>query len=333
MGSSYSFKAYIIVVSILLLSGCVDLFPPATGTFGFSGYGTGIKVHSFDFSSDKVYSGQPSLLTLEMQNRGAIGIEEDIYVYLYGLSRGENEWFDDLSDIGLSGASMAAGDPRVLIIDSLMAPIKSLDADGESAQITWVLDAPNDLPEGQVFKFSAGTRVCYPYSTTSIAKIEVLDEEEYLSRDRDGTLRKHAIRIDTTAGPLDVVMTTDQPMMLSDDTDELTLRVKIVDRGGGTIITQDCSDVFEWEDNVLDLFALHDKVSVTLDNKECDLELKELYFRVSGSGPPTADFPVTCNIPSLDVPMRILDLKMRFEYNYFIDKSTVISVEGLGEEE
>ncbi len=331
MDSSHSFKACIIVASILLLSGCVGLFPPATGTFGFSGYGTGIKVHSFDFSSDKVYSGQPSLLTLEMQNRGAIGVEDDIYVYLYGLSRGENEWFDDLSDISLSGARMAAGDPRVLIVDSLMAPIKSLDAGGEYAQITWVLDAPNDLPEEQVFKYSAGTRVCYPYSTTSIAKIEVLDEEEYLYRDREGTLKRHAITIDTTAGPLDVVMTTDQPVMLS-DTDELTLRVKIVDRGGGTITAEDCSDAFDWEDKALDLFTLHDKVSVTLGNRECDLGLRDLYFRVSGSGSPTADFPVTCNIPSLDVPMRILDLKMRFEYNYFIDESAVISVEGLWEE-
>ncbi|MCK5373532.1 MAG: hypothetical protein KAJ20_04290, partial [Candidatus Aenigmarchaeota archaeon] len=287
--------------------------------------------HSFDFSRDKTYSGQPSLLTLDMQNLGAIGIEDDIYIYLYGLSSGKNEWFDDLSDISLSGASMAAGDPRVLIIDSLMAPIKSLDANGESAQIIWVLDAPNDLPEGQVFKYSAGARVCYPYSTTSIAKIEVLDEEEYLSRDRDGMLNRHDIKIDTTAGPLDVVMTTNQPVMLS-DTGNLTLRVKIVDRGGGTITTLDCSNAFDWEDNALDLFALHDKVSVTLDNKECDLGLKDLYFRVSGSGPPTADFPVVCNVPSLNVPMRILDLKMRFEYNYFIDKSAVISVEGLGEE-
>ncbi len=331
MGFSHSFKACIIVTFIILLSGCVVPSTSSSGTSSFSGYGTGIKVHSFDFSSNKVYSGQPSLLTLEMQNLGAMSIEDDIYVYLYGLSRGENEWFDDLSDISLSGATMAAGDPRVLIIDSLMAPIKSLDANGESAQITWVLDAPNDLPEEQIFKYSAGARVCYPYSTTSIAKIEVLDEEEYLSRDRDGTLKKQAIRIDTTASPLDIMMITDQPAILS-DTDEITLRIKIIDRGGGTITTLDCSNAFNWEDNALDLFALHDKVSVTLDNKECDLGLHDLYFRISDSGPPIADFSVTCNIPSLDVPMRILDLKMRFEYNYFIDESAVISVEGLGEE-
>ena len=331
MSLSHYFKLYLIIASIVLFSGCVDPSTSGSGTSGFSGYDTGIKVYSFDFSRDKAYSGQPSLLTLDMQNLGAIGIEDDIYIYLYGLSSGKNEWFDDLSDISLSGASMAAGDPRVLIIDSLMAPIKSLDANGESAQIIWVLDAPNDLPEGQVFKYSAGARVCYPYSTTSIAKIEVLDEEEYLSRDRDGMLKKHTIMIDTTAGPLDVVMTTNQPVMLS-DTGNLTLRVKIVDRGGGTITTLNCSNAFDWEDNALDLFALHDKVSVTLDNRECDIGLRDLYFRVSGSGPPTADFPVVCNIPSLNVPMRILDLKMRFEYNYFIDKSTVISVEGLGEE-
>ncbi len=159
----------------------------------------------------------------------------------------------------------------------------------------------------------------------------MLDEEEYLSRDREGTLKKHAIIIDTTAGPLDVVMTTDQPVLLSDN-NKLTLRIKIVDRGGGTITTLNCSNAFDWEDNALDLFTLHDKINVTLDNKACNLGLKDLYFRVSGSGPPTADFPVTCNIPSLNVPMRILDLKMRFEYNYFIDRSAVVSVEGLGEE-
>lgn len=331
MSFSHYFKINIIIMSILLLSGCTVPSTLDSGTSSFSGYDTGIKVHSFDFSRDKIYSGQPSLLTLDMQNLGEIGIEDDIYIYLYGLSSGKDEWFDDLSDISLSGASMAAGDPRVLIIDSLMAPIKSLDADGESAQIVWVLDAPNDLPEGQVFKYSAGARVCYPYSTTSIAKIEVLDEEEYLSRDRDGTLKRHTVMIDTTAGPLDVVMTTDQPLMLS-DTGNLTLRVKIVDSGGGTLTTLNCSNAFDWEDNALDLFALHDKVSVTLDNRECDLGLRNLYFRVSGSGPPTAEFPVVCNIPSLNVPMRILDLKMRFEYNYFIDKSAVISVEGLGGE-
>ena len=317
-----------LAVLVLLLSGCTDS-TSSSGTSGFFGYGTGIKIHSFDFSSDKVYSGHPSLLTLEMQNLGAVDAK-NIYIYLYGLSRGENEWFDDLSTIAYSGAEKADKDPRVLVIDSLMAPVKSLNAGGESAQITWVLDAPKDLPEEQVFKYTAAARVCYPYSTTSIAKVEVLDEEEYLFQDREGTLKKHPIVFDTTASPLDVAMTIDQPMMLSDK-DEITFRVKIIDRGGGTITTMDCSDAFEWEENVLDLFALHDKIIVTLGNRECDLALRDLYFRVSDSGSPTADFPVTCDIPSLDVPMQILDLKMRFEYNYFIDASTVVSVEGQGE--
>ncbi|MEA2003475.1 MAG: hypothetical protein U9O53_00765 [archaeon] len=317
-----------LVILVLLLSGCID---PASSsrTSGFIGYGNGIRIHSFDFSSDRVYSGHPSLLTLEMQNFGAVDAN-NIYLYLYGLSRGENEWFDDLSHVTYSGAEKSDDDPRVLVIDSLMAPVKSLGASGESAQITWVLDAPKDLPEEQVFKYTAAVRVCYPYSTTSIAKVEILDEEEYLSLDRAGTLNKHPIVFDTTAGPLVVVMTIDQPMMLS-DRDEITFRVKIIDRGGGTITTQDCSEAFDWEEDVLDVFALHDKVTVTLGNRECDLALRDLYFRISDSASPTADFPVTCNIPSLDTPMQILDLKMKFEYNYFIDTSTVVSVEGLGE--
>ncbi|MCK5062406.1 MAG: hypothetical protein KAR23_00615 [Candidatus Aenigmarchaeota archaeon] len=328
MGLCRTFSISLLVVLVLLLSGCTDS-TSSSGTSGFIGYGNGIKIHSLDFSSNIVYSGHPSLLTLEMQNLGAVDAK-DIYLYLYGLSRGENEWFDDLSHITYSGAEKADDDPRVLVIDSLMAPVKSLGASGESAQVTWVLDAPKDLPEEQVFKYTAAVRVCYPYSTTSIAKVEILDEDEYLFRDRAGTLNKHPIVFDTIASPLDVAMTIDQPMMLSEN-DEITFRVKIIDRGGGTITTQDCSEAFDWEENVLDLFTLHDKVTVTLGNRDCDFALRDLYFRVSDSASPTADFPVTCNIHSLDVPMQILDLKMKFEYNYFIDTSTVIGVEGVGE--
>lgn len=336
MSSNHNFCLYLIVGAVLLLSGCTgDTYSTGSSSSSFSEYGNGIKIQSFGFSSDKIYSGIPSILSVEMQNLGAKDAD-DIYVYLYGLSRGENEWFvddeDGVVDISYSGAEMASGDPRILIVDSLMSPVKSLDTHGESAYISWVLTAPYDLPEGQIFKYSAGVRVCYPYETTAIAKIEVLDEEEYLSRDRNGGIKKHPIVLSTTAGPLEVVMTTEQPMILK-ERDELTFRAKLVDRGGGTITGNDCEDAFEWENNVLDMFTLHDKITITLGSSECDLGLRELYFKIPDSGPPTADFPVTCGVPSFDTPELNLDLRMKFEYNYFIDNSAIISVEGLGEEE
>ncbi|NOQ55262.1 MAG: hypothetical protein GQ477_00485 [Nanohaloarchaea archaeon] len=337
MDSNRHFFIYLLVAVVLLLSGCIgDTYSTGSPSTSFSGYGNGIKIQSFGFSSDKVYSGIPSVLSVEMQNLGAKDAE-NIYVYLYGLSRGENEWFaddeDGVVDIGYSGAEMASGDPRILIIDSLMSPVKSINANGESAYISWMLTAPCDLPEKQVFKYSAGVRICYSYETTSIAKINVLDKEEYISRNRDGGLKRYPIVLSTTAGPIEVVMTTEQPMILSEEVDNLIFRAKLVDRGGGTITMNDCTGAVDWENNVLDLFTLHDKVTVTLGGRECDLGLRELYFKISDSAPPTADFPVTCSVPSFDDPELHLNLAIHLEYNYFIDKNAVISVEGLGEEE
>ncbi|MBW6461474.1 MAG: hypothetical protein K0B07_00275 [DPANN group archaeon] len=330
MSSNSHSYIYLFVAVVLFLSGCTgDTYSTGSSSSGFSGYGNGIKIQSFGFSSDKVYSGIPAVLSVEMQNLGAKDTE-NIYVYLYGLSRGENEWFNDISDIDYSGAEMASGDPRILVIDSLMAPVKSMDSSGESAYISWVMDAPRDLPEEQVFKYSAGVRICYPYETTAVAKIEVLGKEEYLSRNSNGRLKMHPIVLSTTAGPIEVVMTTEQPMLLTEG-DKLTFRAKLVDRGGGTITMNDCIGAVDWENNVLDLFTLHDKVIITLGGRDCELGLRELYFKISNSEPPTADFPVTCSVPSFDTPELSLDLAMKLDYNYFIDKSAVISVEGMGE--
>ena len=325
------FKIQVYLVILLFISGCVTDSSSSSsfGSSSFLGYGEGIKIKSFGFSSNKVYSGQPTILSFDMQNLGAKDAN-DIYIYLYGLSSGDNEWFDDLSRIAYTGTNAVDDDdPRILKYDSLMSPIQSLNSNGESAYISWVLDAPKYLPEGQIFKYSAGVRVCYPYETTSTSKIEVLDDEEYLARDRENKLKKHPIIIDTSAGPLNVVMTTEQPMMLTERS-KLTFRVKLVDRGSGTITDNECDEAFDWEDNVLDLFALHDRITVTLDGHGCKVGLEDLYFKLSGSGSPTADFPVTCTIPRVDVPERSFDLKMKFEYNYFIDKGTDISVEGMG---
>ena len=327
---------YLLVAAVLFLSGCTgDTSSSGSSSSSFTGYGNGIKINSFGFLSDKVYSGIPSVISVEMQNIGAKDAE-NIYVYLYGLSMGENEWFVDdntgVVNIGYNGAEMASGDPRILIVDSLMAPVERLDANGESVYISWVLNAPRDLPEKQVFKYFAGVRICYPYETTSIAKIEILDANEYLARDRDGGIKKQPIVLSTTAGPLEVIMTTDQPMLLT-ESDKLTFRAKLIDRGGGTITDNDCANAFDWENNALDLFALHDKITVTLGTIDCELGLSDIYFKISDSDMPTADFPVTCSVPSFDAPELNLDLAMRFDYNYFIDKSAVISVEGMGEEE
>ncbi len=312
---------------MLLLSGCSG----SSSSSSSSGFGNGLTVHSFDFSSNEVSSGHPSILTLSMQNLGSKDIA-DVYIYLYGLSRGTDEWFEgDPPDISVSGAdSLVGGDSRILKLDSVGAPIKSMDLDGESRTVLWVIDAPRNLPKDKVFEYSVGVRVCYPYVTTSVGKIEVLDEQEYLSKEIDKTIKSHNIVLDTTAGPLGIDMSTQQPLLLTNNND-ITFKVKVIDRGGGTVTESDCSNAFNWNNDVLDLLTLNN-IDVSINGDACDIGINDLYFKIAESGRATAEFPVTCSVPSFDGPTCTFDLNIKFTYNYFVDAMTDISVEGLGDD-
>ncbi len=329
--------SYLALMAIILMSGCIDN-TGGSSSDSYKGYGTGVSIESFSFSADSYEAGMPAILTLDVKNKGAKSID-DMYVYLYGLSTGENEWFDDLAEMEVVGDAIKVSElddsdgktPLILKIPRLDGPRPSLDMDGQESQISWILDAPKDLPKGKEFSYTAGTRVCYPYETTSIGKIDILNEDEYKSQSIEDEIARYKTELDSTAGPIDIDILTEQPVILSDD-NEISFRVRIKDVGGGTLTMSDCSHVSEWEEEeVMDLWALHDKIDITLAGKSrrCDVDMEDLYFRIPDNGPATADFNVICDIPDADAPRMNYDLKLKFNYNYFVDRTTDISVVGV----
>ncbi|MBW6451143.1 MAG: hypothetical protein K0B02_00245 [DPANN group archaeon] len=312
-----SFFIFISMLIILFTSGCV--YSSGVGVFRL---GNGVVFNSLDFSPPAVKDNELSVLSLNFENTGSVKTG-DVYVYLFGLS---NDWTISEPNI-VSPRNYMISDDSKIILNPLSPPYEVMKVPGDTVYISWPLRAPEELPKDMSFDFNAMVRVCYGYSTIANAKVVMYSKEEYLSKQIDGGIRQQPIVLEQTRGPIKLEITSLQPLVYKDN---IVLKLNLYDVGGGTLI-KNCSEI---DDYTLDneLFKALQDFDLKIAGIDCDtgsLKADEVYFFKNQAGKTSASFTMECPISSGGaVPMQVSDLILRFDYNYYIDAKTLVSVEG-----
>ncbi len=306
------------IVFVVMVSGCPE------GDIGGSSFamGNGMQINSFEFKPAKLVSGQATLLKLEIQNMGSLNVE-DLSVDFYGLS---NEWEGET----IGDFSEDFKDHVVEISDGLRSANAEFKTEGQKQVIVWKLTSPEEHLEGTEFTHRAYARVCYPYETNVVAKVEVVGEDEWLVMEQSGKFSEHPIDVKQTAAPIQVQIESMQPIIVDNS---MSMELKISNVGGGVAFVGaddeglSCAEMFDSSE--VDVAAeLNNVVIEGLSDADCKV-LGEARGDVWLSRGQERTITVKCDGFSSGMPKQEFNLNIKFKYNYYIDAETSVVLEGI----
>ena len=311
----------ILIVFAVMVSGCIDL--GGTGGYSFA-MGDGLQVNSFEFKPAKLVSGQATLLKLEVQNMGSLNVEE-VYVNFYGLS---NEWSGELI-----GDFSGDFDNRVVPISGgLRSANSEFKTEGQKQVIVWRLTSPEEYLDGTEFMHRAYVRVCYPYETNVVAKIEVVGENEWLVMEQSGKFSEHPIDVKQTAAPIQAHIESMQPIIVGNS---MSMELKISNVGGGVAFLGEeddgmsCDQMFS-ADDVDAAIDLNNVMVEGLSDANCEI-LGDAGGDVWLSRGQERTVSVKCEggAFSSHMPKQEFNLNIKFRYNYYFDTETSVVLVGV----
>lgn len=334
MKLNYLFFIFIIV----FIAGCIE----STSS------NQGVEIKTFEFVPDKILSGQKTLLSLEVINKGAIGIDNEknmhAYTSVYGLS---DEWkLQEPAGI----TETTSPDNKVIGPFELAASDPQYDMPSGEKSITWIVNSPENLPKDQTFNYDFQARVCYDYYTEAVGKVELVSEEEWLAR--YGEIKQHNIKMTQTSGPLNIKIDSMQPIIVSNDF-SLKIELELENVGGGWIATPnyDCKgesseepeksseesgNEEESSEGKLNYAKINTKYTELGDKcslnylSDCTVEKEDgtVFFSKGKTG----KFVCTLSCENIDFE-RTEDLRIRFDYKYYKDAEAKIEVKGIRTED
>lgn len=282
--------------------------------------GVGVIINLFSFNPATILDGQPTYLELQIQNLGDVDLTDNVYVYLYGMP---DDWTGTLAAQGTETSEVKdfKTNKYAKLKTTLRAPDEKTGAEGQKETIAWQLTSPGDLPRDLTFGYDARIRVCAPYTTTVIGKVEFLSSAEWLLRQQRGILAQKSITYVQTAGPVQVSIASQQPLVA---TDSVSLKITISNTGGGTVSGDPCDKL---DDPSRSQILSSVKLSIGGTGEAC--KTSEPYYLEHGQ---SKTITATCDITGVidtTLPQQEIDLQLSLEYNYYVDSSTRVVVTGV----
>jgi hypothetical protein len=311
----------VVGVFVVMVSGC-----PEMGDVGGSSFamGNGLQINSFEFKPAKLVSGQATLLKLDVQNMGSLGVE-DIYVNLYGLS---NEWYESGECSMVGEVSDGCGQDTFELQRGLRAANAEFKTEGQKEVVVWKFTSPEEHLPGTEFAHRAYVRVCYPYETHVLAKVEVVGEDEWLVMEQTGKFSQHPISVKQTAAPVQIHIESMQPVIVDSS---FSMELKVSNVGGGVAFSGTvCSDAFNAGSEV--------EVAVDLNNvgieglpSECEVFGKggDNLIMLSRGQERTVSVKCEGDAFSSVMPKQEFDLDITLSYSYYIDAETSVVLVGV----
>lgn len=195
---------FAVLVAVLIL-GCTSAQGPV---------GPGLTIRDFKFSPESLSGNQKTSLTLVVQNTGSMDVK-NAYAKVYGFGEESQLW------------TVGEGSTKDNKF-SLRAQSSFAGNVGEEKKFVWLMSNNDNIPKDAIRPYTANARVCYPYSTTALGKVEIMSENEWMSRNPI----QHDIAVSQTGAPVRITVTSQQPIM---KTDKVTLDLLIENTGGGTV--------------------------------------------------------------------------------------------------
>ncbi len=286
------------VLAILLASGCV------TGPSG-GPTGPGVVITKFEPDFSYMESGQRLILDLEVQNQGG---EEatDVVAVLTGID--PDEWDLSSSKAEVDLHDLSPGNPEYNTL-------------GETDTAQWELTAP-ELPQTIEQVYNPRVRVYYHYITTATKPITLVNENELRRLSQSG----QSLPTQTgqqSAGPLSIDIITGNQIRVPENRDpSFPITVVLENTGSGIIAPKDSEPN---EDYVV-------RLTIKLPDG-LDLESDCSGF---GSGEDIVlsggrQRSITCEVDFRHLPdiAEQRTITVLAEYDYYIDRTTSVTVKGV----
>lgn len=289
------------VVAVLLISGCtVPGLTPVTPT------GTGVTIDAFEPDFSDVFSREPVQLQLKVSNTGSVDAS-DVKPSIQGI--GTTDWDVNLISSGCGSFGLLAPDP-------------ARGTSGGTKTCIWSLKAPS-VPKGLSTTYNPQVRLDYAYESTTVKSITLLPLAEARRLQNLGQ-QLPAETVSSTAGPIQLTITTKGPIRVFESNLEFPLEIKIQNVGGGTVCDGECDSTGDnWN-----------KLPYTINTGDMNL----VDCQASGT---IALFKgqtntITCTVQVQQVPENQIQKQVTVsagrgtnKYHYFIDRSTSIKVTGV----
>ncbi len=307
----------ILPVFLVLVSGCIS--SPAVEK------GNGVIIKEFSPTFTEIYPNEPVTFNLKIKNVGSVEAE-GVFAEILGI---DNDWYDSsfttggpwlynekLPDQVACRYNQEHGD--------LLSPNEQYGTEGESMTCSWTYRAP-DIPEGTNTVYDVWARVFYTYSTITIKSITAGSQAE-IRRYTDEDKQIPISTVSTTNSPIQLSISTLEPVRYWEDTTQIPIRIGINNAGGGTPCRKDqCKDREHFEESwgkVTVRVGLTDGMNLLDDCSEFESG-KDLLIL------PNEENSVTCTLELSDLggqgfQQRMISLSA--EYSYFIDAKTSIKI-------
>lgn len=259
--------------------------------------GNGVAIKDFEPDFPTVKSGDEIDFDLRIKNTGSL-VAENIEVQILGIE----EWPEYLN-------------PGLCEEFSLLPPSES-GIEGQSKACRFTYRAIEISP-GLSIKYEPTARVFYDYSTTTIHGITIYSKNELRTLQDQGRALPTEMT-STSRGPVSVKLSTKQSIVASEDSVTFPLEIEVENIGGGVACTpNNCKLSEKWNSLELRLLLGKDMIS------DCTTIELSLYRGAKNS--------VTCQVTATRLPVfgfSKRQIEAKAAYDYFIEKTTEITVEG-----
>lgn len=286
--------AIILISTVIIVAGCTNGQDEEIE-------GQGLEITQFNSFPADPYTGESTNLEMELLNVGDADADVEI-ARLYGhvISDDDNAWSLDgdeqvRDDIGI----VQAGDQ---------------DFDPLPRDVVWRMTAPETISQStSPYTWNAG--VYYGYQTNASTSIDLID-----SRDEQAGIPG----VTNTRAPVRLDVTTQSPILVDDDTDEVRVRVEASNVGQGEIYSPDTE--FEEDPFDVDDEEYSDSLRIKMNDPPGSTEVSgdnEVDVDVSRG---TARHTFELDLPeSFDSPLTV-ELSLQADYIYRTDRATRVTV-------
>ena len=263
--------------------------------------GEGLQITQFNSFPADPFTGESTNLEMELFNTGDADADVEI-ARLYGhvISDDDNAWSLDgdeqvRDDIGI----VQAGDE---------------DFDPLPEDVVWRMIAPEEISQS-TSPYTWNAEVFYDYRTDASTSIDLID-----SRDEQAGIPG----VSNSAAPIRLDVTTQSPILVDEETDEVQVRVEASNIGQGEVYSPDTE--FEEDPFDVDDDEYRDSLTIRMDDPpgetSVDGENEVDVDMTRGSGRHTFDLSLP---ESFNSPLTV-ELSLESDYIYRTDRATGVTV-------
>jgi len=313
------------IFAVLAISGCTGDGDGVTGN--------GIAILNWQPSLSAVDSNDQLELRLQIQNQGEAAAR-DVKAVLYGIEI--DKW-----DVQTSSGSFGGFGNNAFNFYEIPPFDKAQNVESAPRDAIFQVTAPS-LTQGTTQAYTPQIRVFYGYTTSAISSITIVNAQE-LKRLQDEGKTLPLSTTTTSAGPLTVTINAGKFMKARDSSSSrmFPITIDIENTGGGVLATLNGDKI--QSDYLADITLIFpSRLEIECPTLNSFTNINRVFRTQTWTGGTkqgsinlfqgkTASITCTATIPQAPLASEQGDMRVILDYNYYIDRSTTVTVSGTSE--